>query len=411
MINEFVLISVYLFIVYFTFDRISSKLDMDKKKKRIASAFIWFVAFFLYSLVAGDDGAASTWSELFFLCISALVAFSSARWVSAKAKPFYEPAIKTELPEAKDEGLSKTILMAVSATVFFIPFLFVFNVLMQVVAPIVKETDNSVIEHLGTFGDFFGGMLSPILTFVTFIALIATILIQLKELRMTREEMVNAANAQEETAKSLQKQEQQQKVQQFDNTFFNLLDKVSNEQDKIAAEAKAVVTSIRSGKIKSTSADALCEEVFVASESSAQLNRFNALLFQTLKFVDNHNSEANGVAKKEYTDIVRAVIDNDVMTLLFLNSTGLNSSVANSADYEALVSEAAFFENLDLMPLHGGRAKVADLKATMAEFVAAHGDDSFGQSVKLDEYKAFLGVEAEVSEADQADDASEAEAA
>lgn len=410
MINEFVLISVYLFIVYFTFDRISSKLEMDKKKKRIASAFIWFVAFFLYSLVAGDDGA-STWSELFFLCISALVAFSSARWVSAKAKPFYEPTIKSELPEAKDEGLSKTILMAVRATVFFIPFLFVFNVLMQVVAPIVKDTDNSVIEHLGTFGDFFGGMLSPILTFVTFIALIATILIQLKELRMTRQEMVNAANAQEETAKSLQKQEQQQKVQQFDNTFFNLLDKVSNEQDKIVAEAKAVVTSIRSGKIKSTSADVLCEEVFVASEASAQLNRFNALLFQMLKFVDNHKSEANGVAKKEYTDIVRAVIDNDVMTLLFLNSSSLNTSVANSSDYETLVSEAAFFENLDLMPLHGGRAKVGDLKATMAEFVATYGDDSFGQSVKLDEYKAFLGVEAEVSEADQADDAGEAEAA
>ncbi|MAC46021.1 MAG: hypothetical protein CMI12_04105 [Oceanospirillum sp.] len=410
MINEFVLISVYLFIVYFTFDRISSKLEMDKKKKRIASAFIWFVAFFLYSLVAGDDGA-STWSELFFLCISALVAFSSARWVSAKAKPFYEPTIKSELPEAKDEGLSKTILMAVSATVFFIPFLFVFNVLMQVVAPIVKDTDNSVIEHLGTFGDFFGGMLSPILTFVTFIALIATILIQLKELRMTRQEMVNAANAQEETAKSLQKQEQQQKVQQFDNTFFNLLDKVSNEQDKIVAEAKAVVTSIRSGKIKSTSADVLCEEVFVASEASAQLNRFNSLLFQVLKFVDNHKSEANGVAKKEYTDIVRAVIDNDVMTLLFLNSSSLNTSVANSSDYETLVSEAAFFENLDLMPLHGGRAKVGDLKATMAEFVATYGDDSFGQSVKLDEYKAFLGVEAEVSEADQADDAGEAEAA
>ncbi len=410
MINEFVLISVYLFIVYFTFDRISSKLEMDKKKKRIASAFIWFVAFFLYSLVAGDDGA-STWSELFFLCISALVAFSSARWVSSKAKPFYEPTIKSELPEAKDEGLSKTILMAVSATVFFIPFLFVFNVLMQVVAPIVKDTDNSVIEHLGTFGDFFGGMLSPILTFVTFIALIATILIQLKELRMTRQEMVNAANAQEETAKSLQKQEQQQKVQQFDNTFFNLLDKVSNEQDKIVAEAKAVVTSIRSGKIKSTSADVLCEEVFVASEASAQLNRFNSLLFQVLKFVDNHKSEANGVAKKEYTDIVRAVIDNDVMTLLFLNSSSLNTSVANSSDYETLVSEAAFFENLDLMPLHGGRAKVGDLKATMAEFVATYGDDSFGQSVKLDEYKAFLGVEAEVSEADQADDAGEAEAA
>ncbi|MEY4590486.1 MAG: hypothetical protein RL497_2562 [Pseudomonadota bacterium] len=44
-------------------------------------------------------------------------------------------------------------------------------------------------DKFGPFGDFFGGMLNPILTFLTFMGLLVTIILQQKELRLTRTEI------------------------------------------------------------------------------------------------------------------------------------------------------------------------------------------------------------------------------
>lgn len=53
----------------------------------------------------------------------------------------------------------------------------------------------------GPVGDFFGGMLNPILAFASFIALLYTIRIQSEELRLTREEFSKSVDAQERLAK------------------------------------------------------------------------------------------------------------------------------------------------------------------------------------------------------------------
>lgn len=58
----------------------------------------------------------------------------------------------------------------------------------------------------GTFGDFFGGMLNPILTFLTFMGLLMTIVIQQKELRLTRKELKDSSLALADQARSLQYQ-------------------------------------------------------------------------------------------------------------------------------------------------------------------------------------------------------------
>jgi hypothetical protein len=65
-------------------------------------------------------------------------------------------------------------------------------------------------SKLGAFGDFFGGVLNPVLTFLTFFGLIVTIVIQRMELRLAREEY-------EKTATALN-------TQATENTFFNALD-------------------------------------------------------------------------------------------------------------------------------------------------------------------------------------------
>ncbi len=71
-------------------------------------------------------------------------------------------------------------------------------------------------EHsLGTFGDFLGGVLNPILTFLTFLGLIVTIVIQQTELRLARSEFANSALALKDQSDTL-------RIQRFESTFFNL---------------------------------------------------------------------------------------------------------------------------------------------------------------------------------------------
>lgn len=68
----------------------------------------------------------------------------------------------------------------------------------------------------GTFGDFIGGTLNPILTFLTFMALLITIVLQQKELAETRNELAASARALEDQHISLDRQN-------FETTFFQML--------------------------------------------------------------------------------------------------------------------------------------------------------------------------------------------
>lgn len=64
----------------------------------------------------------------------------------------------------------------------------------------------------GQAGDYFGGMLNPILAFASFIALLYTIRIQSEELRLTRQEVKASVSAQEKSASLLSLQVEQQKL-------------------------------------------------------------------------------------------------------------------------------------------------------------------------------------------------------
>lgn len=58
----------------------------------------------------------------------------------------------------------------------------------------------------GTFGDFFGGVVNPILTFLTFFGLLITIVLQKAELRETRKELAKSASALDEQVKQFARQ-------------------------------------------------------------------------------------------------------------------------------------------------------------------------------------------------------------
>lgn len=77
-------------------------------------------------------------------------------------------------------------------------------------------------SSFGEWGDFFGGVLNPILTFLTFMGLLITIVLQQKELRESKNEFKKSADALLDQSDSFRKQN-------FESTFFKLIEKFEEQ--------------------------------------------------------------------------------------------------------------------------------------------------------------------------------------
>nr|WP_164676875.1 hypothetical protein [Pseudomonas chengduensis] len=76
----------------------------------------------------------------------------------------------------------------------------------------------------GEFGDFFGGTLNPILSFLTIIALLLTIILQVDELKQTRA-------AAESSAKALNAQLKISEHQKTEQSFFRFYDDIRSDEN------------------------------------------------------------------------------------------------------------------------------------------------------------------------------------
>jgi len=134
---------------------------------------------------------------------------SSKRWVQDRVcrldryldgkYQLFERLFSDEAEKHAEISLNKVLFKVVSYAALCIGLLLLVDVLL---AP--------VTDKVGIFGDFFGGVLNPILTFFTLFGLIVTIVIQRQELRLARSEY-------EKTADALG-------TQAIETTFFNILD-------------------------------------------------------------------------------------------------------------------------------------------------------------------------------------------
>ena len=109
---------------------------------------------------------------------------------------------------AKDDN---TLLPTLSKLLIVAAAVFCILLLMNLVFSYM-----GVQDQMGVFGDFMGGVLNPILSFLGFFALLLTIILQSKELKETRKEIQRSSNAQINAEKALSQQA-------FENTFFNML--------------------------------------------------------------------------------------------------------------------------------------------------------------------------------------------
>ena len=214
-------------------------------------------------------------------------------------------------------------------------------------APGAKDTNTSDFAtemggFLGTFGDFFGGFVNPVLTFGTLIALAVTILLQRVQLRDARSEA--------------SQNRQHANIQAFETTFFHLLNlhaenvkNLSFDPAVVRANPNLVRSRVLAGLAPPSSppvvfgrqvfAEVLKATAAGASSSMTQLDLYRLLqkehnhilghyfrhLYQVLNLVDKLSIEGDEATRykmrKGYTSFLRAQLSSHELAVLFLNCT------------------------------------------------------------------------------------------
>lgn len=213
-----------------------------------------------------------------------------------------------------------------------------------------SQTDN-IRSGLGALGDYFGGLLNPILAFLSFIALLYTLNLNQKELAETRKELARAAQAHEDSKKVMEEQLKTQALQQFENNFYQLFTQLNKLQDDLVEQEGKHLTAILNEKNVNIS------EAKTLLLQDRKISRYFILLYQIMKLIDQElrkipsqyerNTEKWKAELKEkkkfYTNLLRSVQDNRMLQLLFINC--YDDQFLQYKDY---LQEASFFEHMSL---------------------------------------------------------------
>lgn len=217
----------------------------------------------------------------------------------------------------------------------------------------------------GVFGDFFGGILNPIFTFLTLFGLIVTIVIQRQELRLARVEY-------EKTADALS-------MQAVETTFFNILDlhhnivenlKVDIDELKDRSELVGIAEEIISGFIKVSKKSVFqgrgafeetlnfisyktgsCDEMverykLIQNKHNHVLGHYFRNLYQALKSIDTYDENIlSKEQKRKYTSILRAQLSTKELALLFINCL---ENVCDKGQFKNLIIEYSMLEHLPI---------------------------------------------------------------
>jgi hypothetical protein len=347
-------------------------------------------------------------------------------WIAKKYSSF-ERMFANEENKPNKNILNKVLFTVLLCGLSVAVILFVFDLYL-----INFKTE---MGDFGAFGDFFGGVLNPILTFLTLFGLITTIVIQRQELRLARVEY-------EKTATALS-------TQAIEATFFNILDLHHKIVDHIRVDLKEIIPIMNSPKtqtkelfaktlqiaaalsvralpliipklatiknevdeipvqtvfegriafeallnVLSIETDSLKEVVErykrIQDDSNHVLGHYFKNLYQALKVIDSYdNRTLSATQKKKYTSILRAQLSAKELALLFINCL---EGVSDSGQFKNLLIEYAMFEHLPIKKVDNGYCLAGSTYPIADDdmFIQYENKKEFDMSANKQAYGAF----------------------
>lgn len=248
----------------------------------------------------------------------------------------------------------------------------------------------------GTFGDYLGGTLNPIISFLALIGLLYTIHQQAQEMQATREELKQAAEQQRQQVEQQSRQSEIFNLQQFESTFFSLLEQHNKVIEKVETDIAKINGDIKN---RYKGLDTITE-----TQPSEEMSNYHAieiinhnhtlkayfdLLFQILKFIcislskrDENKEPANNdekntkikiedflensveirqkistkyinIQEQLYSDILRSFIPNEILKLLALycltpDKYSENKDLETPYSFQGLLNRYKLLEQLQL---------------------------------------------------------------
>lgn len=206
-------------------------------------------------------------------------------------------------------------------------------------------------KSFGEWGDFFGGVLNPILMFLTFMGLIITIIIQQTELKEARVEFKRSADA-------LVAQGENIKKQSFESTFFQMLtihNTLVNSIDLMSSSGKITqgrdcfsvfytrLNKIYRKDIKSYMGGGQPDDVVLDhtyktfwKDHQTELGHYYRYLYNVIRFVAN-SEYSDG----PYIKLIRAQLSDQELLMLFYNCTSVYGG-----NFKKYISDFALLDNM-----------------------------------------------------------------
>ena len=231
------------------------------------------------------------------------------------------------------------------------------------------------IENRGQFGDMFGAV-NALFAGLAFAGVIGAIILQRNELRYQREELALQRKELELTRKEitgqkeqLRAQDQTLKKQNFENSFFQLLNFHNNIVSSLHIRGAgssagfdgrgcfAKFTHDLGMKFQSvTDIDDAWDRF--AAEHHSNVDHYFRHLYNTVAFVDEHAFLVDFTEKKHYTNLIRGQLSTFELQLLFYNC------LREKRDkFKCLVERYSFLEGIDIEVLldPGHKSKYAPI--------------------------------------------------
>ncbi|MFI7857385.1 putative phage abortive infection protein [Pseudomonas promysalinigenes] len=217
--------------------------------------------------------------------------------------------------------------------------------------PWFEIQNHETAAYWGQIGDFVGGILNPLLSFVAFLAVLINLVLQRQDLSLAREEAREANKNQRLQSRIFEKQNAAVERQNFESTFFRLLDthrqqaslvKVAMLQSRNVKTGEACFDWVKSAFLPTATfgvneVDLIKEKVEVYSaDYSIGMSTYFKNLHQILKFIESYGTTSglrenalpgmrirkgvrNYADQRVYASILRAQLSNDEMCCIFIN--------------------------------------------------------------------------------------------
>lgn len=195
----------------------------------------------------------------------------------------------------------------------------------------------------GQMGDFFGGLLNPVLAFASFLALLYTIQIQskqleisAKELKETKEEIAASRKAQEDLSNT-------QLTQLFENNFFSQMNYIAGIKESFQKKQRDQANAVSELVAKETPITLAIDMVV---SNSPQARMYYSTVLELLRYVDEFMYKSNSWDKASmYYGLLSNLLD-DVDCYFLSYIGGLSKYNRMSIDkYERTCNQFGIFKN------------------------------------------------------------------